>query len=80
MVDSSGTEHQISDGVCDLSSTTPLHRGTMHGAHPDHAGLAPLLGDAVGVAHVGCPHAPVRIEGSPGGRLNCDGVGHLRFV
>jgi len=52
----------------------------MHGAHPDHAGLAPLLGDAVGMAHVGCPLATMLIEGSPGGRLNCDGVGHLRFV
>ena len=49
----------------------------MHGAHPDHAGFAPLLSDAVGVAHVGCPHAPVLIELTPRGRLHCDGVGHV---
>ena len=49
----------------------------MHRAHPDHAGFSPLLGDAVGVAHVGCPLAPVLIEVLPGGGLDCDGVGHV---
>jgi hypothetical protein len=52
----------------------------MHRAHPDHAGFAPLLSDAVGVAHIGCPHAPMRVETLPGGRLNCDRVGHGSFA
>jgi len=77
MVDSSGTEHQISDGVRDLTSAAPFHGGTMHRAHPDHAGLSPLLSDAVSVVHVGCPHAPVGIKGLPGGGLDGDGVGHV---
>ena len=77
MVDSSDTEHQISDGVCDLGCTTPLHGRTMHRAHPDHAGLAPLLSDGVGVIHVACPLTPPGIELTPGGRLDSDGVGHL---
>ena len=76
MVDGSDAEHQISDGVRDLGCSAPFHRGTMHGAHPDHAGLSPLLGDTVGVAHVSRPHATVLIELLPGGRLHCDGVGH----
>ena len=75
-MDSSHTEHQISDGVGDLGGTAPLHRGTVYGAHPHHTGLAPLLSDTVGVAHVGCPHATMLIEGLPGGGLNSDGVGH----
>jgi hypothetical protein len=29
------------------------------------------------VAHIGCPHAPVSIELTPGGGLDGDGVGHL---
>ena len=49
----------------------------MHGAHPDHAGFTPLLSDAVGVVHVGCPLATPGIELTPGGRLDGDGVGHL---
>ena len=73
----SATEHQISDGVGDLSGTAPFHGGTVNGAHPDHAGFSPLLGDAVGVAHVGCPLTPVLIEVLPGGGLDCDGVGHV---
>ena len=77
--DSSHTEHQISDGVCDLSGTTPFHRGTMNGAHPNHAGLAPLLGDSVGVVHVGRPLTPILIEVLPGGGLDSDGVGHWSF-
>ena len=79
MVDTLATEHQISDGVCDLGCATPFHGGTVNGAHPNHAGLAPLLGDRVGVVHVGCPLAPVLIEVLPGDGLNCDGVGHLVF-
>ena len=76
-MDGSDAEHQISNGVCDLSGTAPLHGGTVNGAHPNHAGLAPLLGDSVGVVHVGCPLAPVLIEVLPGGGLDCDGVGHV---
>jgi len=48
----------------------------MHRAHPDHAGFAKLLGDVVGVVHVGCPHATMLIKGLPGGGLDCNGVGH----
>jgi hypothetical protein len=28
------------------------------------------------VIHIGCPLTTVRIEGSPGGGLNCETVGH----
>ena len=51
----------------------------MNGAHPHHAGLAPLLGDSVGVVHVGRPLTPVLIEVLPGGGLDSDGVGHWSF-
>ena len=71
---------QIGDGVGDGSGTAPLHGGTMHGAHPDHALLSPLLSDAVGVTHVGCPHATVLIKLAPCGGLDCDGVGHWSFA
>ena len=74
---SGNPEHEVSDGVGDLTSTTPLHGGTVNGAHPNHTGFAPLLSDSVGVLHVGCPHTTVGIEGSPGGGLDGDGVGHV---
>ena len=78
-MDSSHTEHQISDGVGDLGCSAPFHGGTVYGAHPDHAGFAKLLGETVGMAHVGCPLATPLIELSPSGRLNGDGVGHWSF-
>ena len=65
MVDTSATEHQISDGVGVGIGATPADRFTASGAHPDHAFLAPCLSQAVGVAHVGSPVAPVRIELAP---------------
>jgi len=49
----------------------------VNGAHPDHAGFAKLLGDTVGVVHVGCPLATPLIELAPSGRLDSDGVGHV---
>ena len=65
MVDTSATEHQISDGVGVGIGATPADRFTASGAHPDHAFLAPCLAQAVGVAHIRCPVAPVRIELAP---------------
>ena len=52
----------------------------MHGAHPNHALLSPLLSDAVGVTHVGCPLATMLVKGAPCGGLDCDGVGHWSFA
>jgi len=49
----------------------------VNGAHPDHAGFAKLLGDTVGMVHVGCPLATPLIELAPSGRLDSDGVGHV---
>ena len=72
----SDAEHQISDGIGDLSSAAPADGVAAGGHHPDHALLTPDLGDGVGVVHIGCPLATVRIEGSPGGGLNCETVGH----
>ena len=76
MVDSSATEHQISDGVGVSIRATPADGFTRGRAHPDHAFLSPQFGDPEGVVHVGCPVAPVRIELAPCGGLDCDGVGH----
>ena len=73
----SATEHQISDGVGDLSSTAPANSIAAGRHHPYHALFTPDLSDRVGVVHIGCPLATVRIEGSPGGGLNCETVGHL---
>jgi hypothetical protein len=72
----SATEHQISDGVGDLSAAAPANGIAAGRHHPDHALLTPDLSDRVGVVHIGCPLATVRIEGSPGGGLNCETVGH----
>ena len=80
MVDTSDTEHQISDGVGVLITAAPFHGFALLGAHPDHAGFAPLLPDPKGVAHINAPHAPMRVETLPGGRLNCDCVGHGSFA
>ena len=80
LMDSSDTEHQISDGVGVLITAAPLDRFALLGAHPDHALLAPYLPKAEGVAHVSCPQATVRIERLPGGRLNGDGAGHGSFA
>ncbi|QDH50601.1 hypothetical protein [Synechococcus phage S-B43] len=79
MVDSSATEHQISDGVGVSIRATPADGFTSRGAHPDHAFLAPQFGDPESVVHVLCPIAPVRIELSPCGGLDCDGVVHGSF-
>ena len=65
MVDTSATEHQISDGVGVSIGTTPADRFTRCRAHPDHAFLAPQFGDAVGVVHVGSPVATVRVKLAP---------------
>jgi len=72
----SATEHQISDGVGDLSAAAPANGIAAGRHHPDHALLTPDLSDRVSVVHIGCPLATVRIEGSPGGGLNCETVGH----
>ena len=80
MMDSSDTEHQISDGVGVLITAAPFHGLSLLGAHPDQALLTPLLPQAEGVAHVGCPQATVRIELAPCFGLNCDGVGHGSFA
>ena len=77
---SGNPKDKISDGVGDLGGTTPLHGGTVNGAHPDHTGLSPLLSDGIGMVHIGCPHATMGIEGLPGGGLDGDGVGHLSFA
>ena len=77
MVDTSDTEHQISDGVGVLITAAPLDRFAFLRAHPDHALLTPEFADLKGVAHVACPYAPPGIELIPGSRLNGDGVGHL---
>ena len=48
------------------------------GAFPDGLILTLLSEDAsdpVGVVDVGCPEAPVRIEGRPGEGLNSEGSG-----
>jgi len=80
-VDTLATEHQVSDGVGVSIGPTPADRFALGGAHPDHAGLAPLLSDAVGVVHVGRPVATVRIELAPCCGLDGDSVGHclVRF-
>ena len=65
MVDSSATEHQISDGVGVSIGTTPADGFTRGRAHPDHAFLAPQFGDPESVVHIGRPVASVRIELSP---------------
>jgi len=75
MVDGSATEHQVSDGVGVLISTTPADGFTRGRAHPDHAGFAPELSDAVGMVDRLCPPASVLIELGPVGGLN--GEGHL---
>jgi hypothetical protein len=67
-------EHQVSNGVGVAIGAAPTDRGAFIGAHPDHAGLTPCLAQAVGMMNVGCPIAPVGIEGCPGSGLN--GVGH----
>lgn len=72
----SDSENQVGDSVGDLSSTAPANGVAARGHHPDHALLPPDLGDGVGVVHIGCPLATVRIEGSPGGGLDCETVGH----
>ena len=77
MVDTSDTEHQISDGVGVLITAAPFHGLSLLRAHPDHARVAPEFADLKGVAHVACPYTPPGIELIPGGRLNGDGVGHL---
>jgi len=74
-VDTLATEHQVSDGVGVGIGAAPADGFTSRGAHPDQAGLTPLLTQAVGMMDIGCPVASVGIEGSPGDRLN--GVGHL---
>ena len=79
-MDSSATEHQISDGVGVSIGTTPADGFTSRGAHPDHAFLSPQFGDPESVVHVGRPVAPVRIELAPCGRLDGDGVSQLRFL
>ena len=79
MVDSSATEHQISNGVGVSIGPTPADGFTSRGAHPDHAFLSPQFGDPESVVHVGRPVATVRIELAPCGGLDCDGVGHLVF-
>jgi len=68
---------QISDGVRVGIGAAPTDRITRRGAHPDHAGFAPLLSDAVGVVDVRCPVAPVRIELAPCCGLDCEGVVHV---
>ena len=74
----SDPEHQISDGVGVGIGTTPADGFASGGAHPDHAGLAPCLAQAVGVVDVGSPVATPLIEGLPGGGLN--GEGHRLFA
>ena len=66
---------QISDGVGVGIGAAPADRGTFIGAHPDHAGFAPELSDAVGMVDRLCPPASVLIELGPVGGLN--GEGHL---
>ena len=81
MVDSSATEHQISDGVGVSIGPTPADGFTRGRAHPDHAFLSPQFGDPESVVHVGRPVASVRIELAPCCGLDCDGVVHMvRFV
>ena len=80
MVDTSATEHQISDGVGVSIRATPADGFTSRGAHPDHAFLSPQFGDPESVVHVLCPIAPVRIELAPCGGLDCDCVVHRCFV
>lgn len=72
----SDPEHQISNGIGDLCSTTPADGVASGGNVPDHAGFAPDLGDLVSVLHVLCPHAAPLIEGAPGGGLDSDAEGH----
>jgi len=67
-------EHQVGNGVGVAVSATPADGGAFIGTHPDHAGLTPLLTQAVSVVDVRCPVAPIGIEGCPGGGLNS--VGH----
>ena len=76
MVDTSATEHQISDGVGVSIGPTPADGFASRGAHPDHAFLAPQFGDPKSVVHVLRPIAPVRIELAPCGGLDGDGVVH----